>query len=124
MSIQRFTYDDFEETRFRLISTIQERLTEYGRRFILGITRLEPDWSQYPFQDFPSVRWKIMNIKALKEQNEKKYMDHYKALERSLLQNWTKSESNLPSPLPGLTLNHSSGLSINGMPYPFILSNL
>lgn len=87
MSIQRFTYDDFEETRFRLIYTIQERLTEYGRRFILGITRLEPDWSQYPFQGFPSVRWKIINIKALKEQNEKKYMDHYKALERSLLQN-------------------------------------
>lgn len=87
MTVERFTYDDFEETRSRLVSTIQERLTEYDRRFLLGITRLEPDWSQYPFQDFPSVRWKIMNIKALKQQNEKKYMDHYNALEQSLLQN-------------------------------------
>jgi len=37
MTEERFTYDDFEETRFRLISTIQERLTEYDKRFILGI---------------------------------------------------------------------------------------
>jgi predicted nucleotidyltransferase component of viral defense system len=87
MTEERFTYDDFEETRFRLISTIQERLTEYDKKFILGIKRLEPDWSQYQFQDFPSVRWKLMNIKALKENSEKKYMDHYKALERSLLRN-------------------------------------
>lgn len=87
MTEERFTYDDFEATLFLLISTIHERLTEYDRRFLLGITRLEPDWSRYPFQDFPSVRWKLMNIKALKENNEKKYMDHYNALERSLLRN-------------------------------------
>lgn len=86
MTEEPFTYDDFEETLIRLISTIQEHLTEYDREFLLGIKRLEPDWSQYPFQDFPSVRWKLMNIKALKEKNGKKYKDHYNALVQSLLQ--------------------------------------
>lgn len=87
MTEERFTYHDFEETLIRLISSIQGQLTEYDREFILGINRLEPDWSQYPFQEFPSVRWKLMNIKALKENNEKKYMEHYNALVQTLLHN-------------------------------------
>ncbi len=87
MTDEIFTYDEFKKLRIRLITTIQDHLTEYDRKFLLDIMRLEPDWSQYPFQYFPSVRWKLRNIEALKEMNEKKYRDHLEALAQSLLMN-------------------------------------
>jgi predicted nucleotidyltransferase component of viral defense system len=86
MTREQFTYKDFEETRSQLIATIQENLTEYDRQFLLSIQRLEPDWSIYSFQDFPAVKWRIMNLKTLMEDNEEKYKDHYDTLTQLLLQ--------------------------------------
>jgi len=86
MTREQFTYKDFEETRSQLIATIQKHLTEYDRQFLLSIQRLEPDWSIYSFQDFPAVKWRIMNLKTLMEDNEKKYKDQYDTLKQLLLQ--------------------------------------
>lgn len=87
MTEERFTYNDFEETLFRLISTVQENLTEYDKEFLLSVQRLSPDWSLYPYKDFPSVRWKLMNLKTLRERNGKKYRAQNDALEKALLRN-------------------------------------
>lgn len=81
-----FSYKDYEEIRFRLLSILHENLNSYDREFILSILRLVPDWSRYPFQDFPSVRWKLLNLKALKKENKKKYFMQYDALSQVLLQ--------------------------------------
>ena len=86
MSAEQFTYNDFEETRSLLIASLHEKLTEYDKQFLLSIQRLEPDWSIYFFQDFPAVKWKLMNIKTLMENNEKKYKEHYDTLTHLLFQ--------------------------------------
>jgi hypothetical protein len=82
MTSDPFTYEDFEITRLKLISTIQNSLSDFDRGFLLDFMHLEPDWSIYPFNDFPAVRWKLMNIEALKNKNIAKYNNQIKALEK------------------------------------------
>ena len=52
---------DYEETRALLHKLALESLSESDRHFLIGFNRLEPDWSVYPYQDFPSVKWKLLN---------------------------------------------------------------
>ncbi len=45
MSRIEFTYEDFESTRLELIQTINTRLNDSDKAFLLNFNRLEPDWS-------------------------------------------------------------------------------
>lgn len=69
MSDVPFSYVDYEQTRDLLISTIRERLSAADKAFLLSFNRLEPDWSHYNFQTFPSVRWKLLNLENFRQQN-------------------------------------------------------
>ena len=69
MTTVPFTYDDFEATRAELIEQVRAKLSSEDRDFLLGFNHLEADWSHYPFEDFPSVKWKLQNLKKLKEKN-------------------------------------------------------
>lgn len=73
MTDETFTYDDYEETRSRLIATVQNGLTEYDKDFLLNFTRLTPDWSVYNFRHFSAVNWKIQNLEKLRNDNPKKF---------------------------------------------------
>ena len=84
MSSEAFTYQDFEETRTKLLSTIDEHLTDEDRTFILSIKGLEPDWSRYDFEKFPAVQWKLLNLRRLKDSNPNKYLEQYEALKSKL----------------------------------------
>lgn len=86
MSGEVFTYQDFEETRTKLLSAIDERLTGDDRTFLLSIKGLEPDWNRYDFEKFPAVQWKLLNLRRLKDSNPNKYLEQYQALKRKLEQ--------------------------------------
>ena len=67
-----FTYDEFEETRSKLISDVNAMMTEADRRFLVSFERGEPEWDGYEFEyfkNYPSVRWKLLNLKKLAKQN-------------------------------------------------------
>jgi len=85
MSAVPFNYEDFELTRTRLISTIRADLTADEKAFLLAFNRLAPDWSEYPWGDFPALRWKLQNLSTLKERNGDKYDYQLQRLERILL---------------------------------------
>lgn len=61
---EKFTYDDYEINRRRLIDTIYSNLTSYDKEFLLGVKNLTPDWSVYNFQHFPSIIWKLQNCRT------------------------------------------------------------
>ncbi|QQS34425.1 MAG: nucleotidyl transferase AbiEii/AbiGii toxin family protein [Acidobacteriota bacterium] len=84
MSNEVFPYQDFEETRTKLLSTIDERLTDEDRSFLLSIKGLEPDWNRYDFEKFPAVQWKLLNLRRLKDSNPNKYLEQYEALKSKL----------------------------------------
>jgi predicted nucleotidyltransferase component of viral defense system len=73
MSAIDFSYDDFESTRNILIKRIAESLNDNDKAFLLSFNNLEPDWSDYNFQDFPSVKWKLINLEKLKKGNPDKF---------------------------------------------------
>lgn len=81
MSRLEFTYEDFESTRIELIQTINSRLNNNDKAFLLNFNRLEPDWALYDFQEYPSVKWKIQNLTKLHNDNPDKYWQQLGALE-------------------------------------------
>ena len=73
MSIEPFSYEEFEQTREELIQGINKILTRNDKDFIIGFKNLKPDWSIYDFERFPAIQWKLENLRNFKAKNEKDY---------------------------------------------------
>jgi predicted nucleotidyltransferase component of viral defense system len=84
MSDVSFSYDDFEKTRVRLVDNVSKSLNDADKKFLLSVKNCEPDWSIYDFERFPSVQWKLHNLRKLKESNPDKHRELYEALEDKL----------------------------------------
>ena len=84
MSAIAFSYDDYECTRATLIEIIKTNLNELDKGFLLCFNRLEPDWSIYDFQKFPSVKWKLLNLAKFKQDNPDAYQQQLSKLESIL----------------------------------------
>lgn len=67
-----FPYEEYESIRNRLVEYINSNLTEKDKRFLISFEAGEPDWdnSDYSaFKEFPSIKWKLLNIDKLKNTN-------------------------------------------------------
>ncbi len=84
MATEPFSYEDFEITRERLIQDIRAGLSASDRAFLIAFNRLDPDWSENPWGEFPSVRWKLQNLANLRESNEAKYREQLEQLQQLL----------------------------------------
>lgn len=81
MSTIAFSYDDYEATRLQLIETVRASLDENDKAFLLSLNRLAPDWSIYDYQNFPSVKWKLLNLDKFKKNNSYVYQQQLTELE-------------------------------------------
>lgn len=86
MSAIEFSYDDYEATRLQLIETVKANLDDVDKAFLFGLNRLEPDWSIYDYQDFPSVKWKLLNLDKFNQENPDSYQQQLSELEAVLEQ--------------------------------------
>lgn len=86
MSAEAFSYDDYEATRLQLIDIIKTNFDDNDKAFLLSLNRLEPDWSIYDYQDFPSVKWKILNLEKFKKEKPDSYQQQLSELESILEQ--------------------------------------
>lgn len=84
MSEIEFTYEDFEETREKLVKMIHANLTDQDKEFLLSVKNATPDWNIYNFERFPAVQWKLQNLQRLKTTNPDKHKELYKALKEKL----------------------------------------
>lgn len=79
-----FSYDDYEETRIKLIDFINSNLTKMDKEFLIAF-EAGADLSQFDeyleYLQFPSVQWKLLNINKLKEINPVKHKNSVKKLE-------------------------------------------
>ena len=79
-----FTYEEFEETRAKLISDVNNLMTEADKRFLISFERGNPEWDGYEFEyfkDYPSVKWKLVNLAKLAKQNPQKLEEEAAKLE-------------------------------------------
>ena len=84
MSKIEFTYEDFEQTMLKLIETVKASLDANDKRFLLSLNELDPDWSIYDFEQYPSVKWKLLNLRKFKD-NRPDDHQHHQALLNELL---------------------------------------
>ena len=84
MSGESFSYADYEATREKLIEMIRTTLNEEDRKFLLSVKSLTPIWTIYDFERFPSIQWKLQNLRKLREANPDKHREQYEALKRKL----------------------------------------
>ncbi len=65
-----FTYEEFEQTRSKLIRDVNNLMTAEDKYFLYGFELGEPDWDAFEFKSFkkyPSVKWKMINLRKLKK---------------------------------------------------------
>ena len=84
MSDLAFSYGDYEITRDRLIDTMKRNLNKLDKQFLLSFNGLQPDWSVYDYQRFPSVKWKLSNLVKFKEDNPEAFQRQLHRLEKLL----------------------------------------
>ena len=80
-----FTYEEFEQTRSKLIDDVNTLLTDDDKRFLVSFEKGDPQWSGYEFEyfkAFPSVKWKLMNLAKLSKLNPQKLAIEAKKLEK------------------------------------------
>ena len=78
-----FTYEEFEETRVKLINDVKSLMTEADKKFLITFESGQPEWDGYEFEyfkDYPSVQWKLLNLKKLAKQNPQKLQEEVERL--------------------------------------------
>ncbi len=84
MTLEAVPMEALVETQERLHADIAERLTGEISSFLLRLHDAEPDFDLIGLPDavsLPAVRWKLLNLEALKEKNPRKHADQREALE-------------------------------------------
>ena len=82
-----FTYEEFEETRAKLINDVKSLMTEADKKFLISFESGQPEWDGYEFEyfkDYPSVQWKLLNLKKLAKQNPQKLQEEAEKLRNHL----------------------------------------
>ena len=82
-----FSYEDYVNTRLRLIESINSALTADDKQFLISFKEGNPEWDKFAVksvQDLPAVQWKLKNIMKLKKANPKKHKTMLKILEEKL----------------------------------------
>ena len=75
MSDIPFSYDDFEASREQLVKDVNAMLTDKEKRFLISFEEGNPDWDSVEFAyfaEYPSVKWKLLNLAKLKDSNPSK----------------------------------------------------
>lgn len=83
-----FTYEEFEGTRTKLITEVNRLMTDDDKRFLVSFELGEPKWNGYEFEyfkDYPSVKWKLVNLAKLAKQKPQKLKDEAAKLEALLV---------------------------------------
>ena len=83
-----FTYEEFEATRSKLISDVKSLMTEADKKFLISFESGQPEWDGYKFEyfkNYPSVQWKLLNLKKLAKQNLQKLQEEVEKLRNVLV---------------------------------------
>lgn len=80
-----FTYEEFEETRSKLIDNVNSLMTEDDKRFLISFEMGQPQWDGYEFKyfkNYPSVQWKLLNLRNLAQKNPIKLQEKAEKLRK------------------------------------------
>ncbi len=76
MTDEPFNYHDYQNSRTNLIEVVNNGFTDEDKEFLISFEQGSPDWGKCcagDLSDYPSVRWKLLNIAKLKSKNLAKH---------------------------------------------------
>lgn len=79
-----FEYEEYQATRELLIKTVNDSLTKEDKEFLLAFSKGEPNWIKIDYSTYPAIRWKLLNINKLKENNPQKHAEQVAELRKLL----------------------------------------
>jgi predicted nucleotidyltransferase component of viral defense system len=85
MTDDKFTYDEFEKIREAFVLLVNNSLTDNEKAFLLSFTEGNPKWTDFDYSKYPAVKWKLLNINKLRQNNFEKFRESIKNLECILL---------------------------------------
>lgn len=103
MNFTPVSENELLSVRERLFEDIQSRLDNPAQRFVLGLHDGNPDFEAIRRPQaaiLPAVKWKIMNLMKLKEQNPSKHAMQRDQLVQSMNTSMDNSHDSAPSPSP------------------------
>lgn len=83
MTFEDVSLDELIQTRARLVTNIQQRLTGEAAQFLKRLVDAEPDFSLIGLPkaaNLPAIRWKLQNLDALISKNPVKHRSQKEAL--------------------------------------------
>ncbi len=78
MTDEPFNYDDYQSSRANLIEVVNNGFTDEDKDFLISFEEGNPDWTKCcagDLSEYPSVKWKLMNIEKLKFKNPTKHKE-------------------------------------------------
>jgi predicted nucleotidyltransferase component of viral defense system len=89
MTVTPLPLDVLLAVREALIETVQQRAAKpAARQFLKSFVAAEPDWSAIGLSEaiaqLPALRWKLMNLQRLRQQNPDKFVAQAELLDRCL----------------------------------------
>ena len=81
MANEEFTYAEFEKIRKDLVTLIQKSLTNSEKDFLLSFASGNPNWKDFNYSKYPAIKWKLLNINKLKQENPIKFNENGSKLE-------------------------------------------
>ena len=87
MTARAVSFEALEKTRKQLFAELPSSLDDAERKFLRSVHRLDPDWALLDIpnaETLPAIRWKIMNLEILKNNNPGKFNEMLGALDNSL----------------------------------------
>lgn len=92
MTLEAFSYEQYESVRDALIVAVHELLDEDDKMLLVSFKSGKPEWPSYNFSAFPAVQWKLQNIQRLKEVDPEKHQLQYQFLVSKLEQRPKRQE--------------------------------
>jgi predicted nucleotidyltransferase component of viral defense system len=84
MTRQKITLNELESARTELITKVNNVFSDVNKEFLVSIASGSPKWNLYSYpkiKDWPSVRWKLLNINKMgKTKKERQVLELKKAL--------------------------------------------
>ena len=85
MTDSSFEYPEYVNTRETLIKMVNESLTKEDKEFLLAFSKGEPDWTNVDYSKYPAIKWKLLNVNKLKNENPQKHKETIEILKHVLL---------------------------------------
>ena len=87
MTREPVALSELESARKRLFDELPRRLTMRQRAFLVGLARVEPDWSLVGCahaNELPAIRWRLQNLEQFRDARPREWARQVAALEKAL----------------------------------------